>query len=144
MAATISIFNSFKKKIVDGTNVDLTSGKVKVALCTSAYTPNIDTHDFYNDITNELSGGGYTAGGNLVITSTVYTDTANDRTVWDGLDASWSTLTATNVRYGIFYSSETTSAASYLIGYCDFGENKTFASAKLKITWHTNGISLIS
>ena len=57
-----ALYNSFKKKIMDG-SIDLDTDTIKIALCTSSYTPNIDTHDFFDDITNELStASGYTAG----------------------------------------------------------------------------------
>lgn len=50
---------------------------VRVML-TNGYTPNKKTHQFRSDVTNEISGAGYTAGGKTV-TVTVTEDSVNDR-----------------------------------------------------------------
>lgn len=51
--------------------VDLDSDSLKIALLTSSYTPNLDTHDYYNDLTNELTTAlGYTAGGQVLASVT--------------------------------------------------------------------------
>ena len=42
---------------------DFLSNTVKIMLVTSTYTPLLDTHEVKTDITNEISGTGYTAGG---------------------------------------------------------------------------------
>jgi hypothetical protein len=39
--------------------LNLAGGTVKALLTTSTYTPDQDAHDFLDDVTNELSGGGY-------------------------------------------------------------------------------------
>ena len=35
--------------------IDWTSDAIKVALCTSTYTPAQDTHDYFNDLTHEIT-----------------------------------------------------------------------------------------
>ena len=42
-------------------NIDFLSDTIKVMLCTNAYTPAQDTHVFKSDVTNEVTGTGYTA-----------------------------------------------------------------------------------
>ena len=77
--------SAFDKKI------DFNSDTIKVALCTSTYTPNQDTHDYFNDITNEVTGTGYTAGGaTLGSPSITYTGGTNTLML-DGADVSWTT-----------------------------------------------------
>ena len=44
-------------------SIDLDTDTIKVLLVTSAYTPDQDTHTKHSDVTNEVSGTGYTAGG---------------------------------------------------------------------------------
>jgi hypothetical protein len=74
----------------------------KVMLLTSTYTPNKD-HAKRSDLTNEVSGTGYTAGGNAAtVTSTL--DTANDRVDIALGGTSWSTATIT-ARYAAYYKS---------------------------------------
>lgn len=54
---TTQIYDSWLAAIAKGSNIALDT--VKVALVTSAYTPNLATHDQISDITNECSGNGY-------------------------------------------------------------------------------------
>src|SRR3712207_1302567 len=56
------IYNSFKRNIMSG-GIDLDTDTIKVALVTSSYTPDQDAHDNFDDVTNEVSGTGYTARG---------------------------------------------------------------------------------
>ncbi len=43
---------------------DADSDSIKVTLHTSTYTPNLDTHSYVSDLTNELAAsGGYSTGG---------------------------------------------------------------------------------
>jgi len=58
--------------------LDFDTDVIKVMMTTDAYVPNKDTHDFRDDVTNEVTGTGYPAGGNTV-TVTVTRDDANDR-----------------------------------------------------------------
>ena len=45
-------------------NINLLSDTFKLSLHTGTFTPNQDTHDYRDDLTNELgSGNGYTTGG---------------------------------------------------------------------------------
>ena len=140
MAATITHYKKFKLAGYDGSDLDLANDTIKLALCTSAYTP-AQAHDFFDDITNELSGGGYTAGGNTLACSIGYVD---NNVKFDAPDEDFTALTGTNVRYGIIYKDTGTATTSPLIGYVDFGADKTFADATLRFAWHANGISVIS
>lgn len=53
-----NLYTLFKKKLGQGL-IDLTGATFQVLLTTSSYTPGQDTHEFADDITNELSGNGY-------------------------------------------------------------------------------------
>jgi hypothetical protein len=60
-----SVLNQAFGSLVSGSapNIDWLSDTIKVMLLTSTYTPNLDTHKFKSDLTNEITGTGYTAGG---------------------------------------------------------------------------------
>src|SRR6185436_20007850 len=63
--------------------VDFLSDTIKVALVASGYTPNLDTHETFADITKEVSGTGYTAGGAALASKTItYTPAASWGTAW--------------------------------------------------------------
>lgn len=72
--------------------IDLDSDSLVWTLHSSSYTPNPDTHDFVDDLTNELStAGGYTSGG-LAASSITRVYTAAD---------SWGTARANSTAYAV-------------------------------------------
>lgn len=132
------IYNSFKKKIMDG-SIDLDTDTIKVALVTSSYTPNQDTHDFFDDVTNEVSGTGYTAGGASLANKAVTADNTDNEGVFDADDVTWSTSTIT-ARGAVIYKSTGTASTSALICYLDFGSDKTSTAGNFTIAWNAEGI----
>src|SRR5688500_11626396 len=76
--------------------IDLVSDDIRLTMHTSVYTPNKDTHDFVDDLTNELTtAGGYTVGGVALANKTVTYDAATDTTIFDADDISLPTTTLT-------------------------------------------------
>ena len=103
-------------------SIDFDTDTFRVMLTTSSYTEDKDAHDFRNDVTNEVSGTGYTAGGPTV-TVTVTLDTANDRVDISLGSASWTTSTIT-ARKAVYYKSRGgASSADELIAVNDFGSD---------------------
>lgn len=137
-----ALYNNGKAKIINGA-IDLDTDTIKVALCTSSYTPNIDSHDFFDDITNEVSGTGYSAGGYTLANKTVTVDTANDRAVFDADDISSETTTVT-FRYAIIYKSTGTAGTSPLIAVIDFTTDRAYTAETLYIQWNSSGIFYLS
>lgn len=72
------IYNSALRDEAIG-SIDFDTDTFKVMLVTSAYTENKDTHTRRSDITNEITGTGYTAGGNTATVTVAAVDTTNDR-----------------------------------------------------------------
>jgi hypothetical protein len=71
---------------------DWDSDAITVTLHTASYTPNLDTHAYVSDLTNELAAGsGYTTGG-VALTSLTRTYTAAN---------SWGTVHATSTAYAL-------------------------------------------
>ncbi len=132
------IYNSFKKKIMDG-SIDLDTDTIKVALVTSSYTPDQDAHDFFDDVTNEVSGTGYTAGGATLANKAVTADNTDNEGVFDADDVSWPTSTIT-ARGAVIYKSTGTASTSPLIAYIDFGADKSSSAGTFQITWNAEGI----
>ena len=132
------IFNSFKKKIMDG-SIDLDTDTIKVALVTSSYTPDQDAHDFFDDVTNEVSGTGYSAGGASLANKAVTADNTDNEGVFDADDVTWSSSSIT-ARAAVLYKSTGTASTSALIAYVDFGADKTSSSGNFTIQWNSEGI----
>lgn len=133
------LFNNFKKFIMNG-SLDLDSDTLKVMLVTSSYTPNIDTHDFRDDVTNEVSGTGYTAGGATLANKAVTADTTDDEGVFDADDVTWGSSTITARGAVIYKSRGGASSADELICYIDFGSDQASNNGNFTISWGAEGI----
>ena len=115
------IYNSYVDDVNKG-NIDMNSDTFYAMLVTSTYTPNKDTHTKRSDVTNEVSGTGYVAGGQACAV-TVTLDTANDRLDLTFADNSWAASTIT-ARACVYYKRRGGAAsADELVFYGDFGTN---------------------
>lgn len=132
------VYNNFKKNIMNG-GIDLDTDTIKVALVTSTYTPNEDTHEFFSSVTNEVTGTGYTAGGATLANKTVTADTTDNEGVFDADDVTWASSTIT-ARGAVVYKSTGTAGTSPLIAYIDFTTDKVSTGGDFKITWGAEGI----
>tara|TARA_R100000306_G_scaffold60730_1_gene61406 strand:- start:155 stop:586 length:432 start_codon:yes stop_codon:yes gene_type:complete len=128
MAITQAVANSFKTQVLTAThNFTATTGNTfKIALFTNSATLNKST-TVYDSTDNEVSGTGYTAGGNTLtsVTPALSTDTA----VCDFADTSWSTATIT-ARGALIYNS---SASDKAVVALDFGGDKTSTAGTFTI-----------
>lgn len=70
---------------------DYLTDTMKLALVGSGYTPNRDTHEVFSDITSEVTGPGYTAGGITLASKTI---------VYTAAD-SWGTARANTTAYAV-------------------------------------------
>lgn len=129
------IFNSAIEDIANG-NIDLGSDTFKVLLVTSSYSPNKDTHNRRDDVTNEVTGTGYSADGTSV-TVTVTLDTATDRTDSVFAAVSWPSSTIT-ARGAVYYKSRGgASSADELVMYNDFGSDFTSTNGTFSLSAST-------
>jgi hypothetical protein len=120
--------------------VDWSSDTIKVALLSSAYTPNQGTHANFSDVNaNEVSGTGYTAGGATLANKTRTLDTTNKVLVLDADDVTWANSTIT-ARYAVVYDSTGTASTSPLIGYIDLVSDQASNNGNFVIQWDATGI----
>lgn len=131
-------YNSFKKHIMNG-GIDLDSDTIRVALVTDSYTPDQDTHEYFDDVTNEVVGTGYTADGAALANKAVTQDNTNNVGKFDADDTEWTTATVT-ARAAVIYKDTGDPATAPLIRYEDFGEDKSTTGTTFKITWNASGI----
>jgi hypothetical protein len=133
------IYNSFLRDIQNG-SIDLDTDTIKLMLVTSAYTPNIDTHTKRSDVTNEVVGVGYTAGGVTLAGKTVTQNNTDNTGVFDADNITIPTSTIT-ARAGVLYKSRGgASSADELIGYLDFGSDIISTAGDFNITFNAAGI----
>ena len=107
--------------------VDWVNDTIKIALITSAVSPNQDTHDYWNDLSaNEIAGGGgYTTGGATLGSKTLTYDGATNQVRLDCADPSWPFTTSKTFRWAVVYKDTGSAATSPLLGYGDFGGDET-------------------
>jgi len=129
------LFTSVLDDTVRGA-VDFDTDTFKCMLVTSAYVPNKDTHTKRSNVTNEVAGTGYTAGG-VIAPVTVTKDTVNDR-----VDISLGAISIPNAtitaRGAVYYKSRGGAAtADELVAYIDFAADVTSTNGTFALTAST-------
>lgn len=134
------IYNAAKMYLMNG-SVDLDTDTIKVMLLNNTYTPDIDAHNFQDDLTAyEVSGTGYTADGQSLASKTVTQDNTDDEGVFDAADLTWSTATIT-ARYAALYKERGgADSANELICVFDFGSDKSSSAGNFTLQWNSEGI----
>lgn len=125
------IYTSFLDDLAHG-NIDLDTVPVKAMLVASSYTESKDTHTKRSDVTGEVSGTGYTAGG-ATSAVTIAKDTATDRVVITLGAVSWPSATFA-ARKAVYYVSRGgASSADELIACDDFGSDVTASAVTFNL-----------
>ena len=128
------IFNSFRKKMADGT-IDLDSHTFYIMLLTDSYTPDA-TDAVLGDLSGEVANGnGYTTGGKAL--TGVTWNFSGAVATFDSDDVSWTAATFT-ARYAVVY--DYTAATKDLMLLFDFGANKSPSNGTLSLTVNANGL----
>ena len=130
------LFNSILRDEATGA-VDFDTDTFYVSLHTSSFTPNKDTMDRFDDVTNEVTGTGYTAGGTATSVTVGSVDTTNDRVDITFGAVSWTTSTITS-RYGVIRKRRGGAAsADELVGVIDFGSDIVSTAGTFALTAST-------
>lgn len=125
------IFDSFLDDLSKG-NV-LETDTYYAMLVTSTYVPNKATHNRRDDVTNEVTSSGYTAGG-AASAVTYALDTSGHKATWSFGDVTWNTVTFT-ARAAVLYKHRGgASSADELVAYVDFGADQAVAGGNF--TFH--------
>ena len=141
MAGTFHWYGLGLQKAVSGT-IDLDTDTFKMMLTTSAYTPNIDTHDFRDDVTNEVTGTGYTAGGATLSGVGVTYDAASNQIRVTWTDPTWPTSTITARTAVIYKSRGGASSADELLAYVTESADVTSTGATFTVDMANPALTL--
>lgn len=133
-------YNKFKAGAFG--SINMVGDTIKVMLVTSAYTPDKD-HAFKSSVTNEVTGTGYTAGGQALTSKTENVDNTNDLGFFDAADVSWAASTIT-ARGAVVYKDTGTAATSPLVAYYDFVTDKSSSSSDFTLQWNAGGLIAIT
>ena len=141
MAITTAMCTSFKSELLQGihnfhngsgggtTTTTGTGNTFKIALFTSSATLAASTTAYAT--TNEVSGTGYSAGGNTL--TNVDPTTSGTTALTDFADTSWSSASITARGALIYNSSTTAGSANRAVCALDFGADKTSTSGDFVI-----------
>lgn len=134
---------TLEKQLIDTLGVSLESETmIKGLLVDDGYTPDFTTHDFRNDVTNEVVGTGYTAGG-VVITATEITLSGGVLT-YDAADSSWPASTIPSAMAEVGYVGRGgASSADELLWLSDFVTAASTTNGTFTIQRNAAGIFTI-
>lgn len=134
---------TLEKQLIDTLGKSLESEvDIKVLMVEDGYTPDYNAHNFRDDLTNEVAGTGYTAGGKL-LTTTEITIAAGVLT-YDGDDVSWTASTIPAAMAAVGYVARGgASSADELIWLSDFVTAASTTNGTFTIQWNASGIITI-
>ena len=117
-----------------------------LALASSSYSPNVDTHDFWNDVVaNEVTGTNWAANGQQADGETLSLVTASDRVEFDLTDESTASVTLSDGKHLIVYTrTPGTDATRELIGFVTMDVALAPAGGTLLLDFSANGFVSIA
>lgn len=129
---------TIEKQLIDTLGQSYEAETHKVLMVQDTHTPDFTTHDFRDDITNEVSGTGYTAGGKAITTTEI--TLASGTLTFDGDDVSWPSSTITSAMAAVHYFNVGTAATDPLGFLSDFVTAASSSSGTFTIQWNASGI----
>jgi hypothetical protein len=109
---------TWEKMWIDTAGQSMEAETHKCMMTEDAYTPDFNAHDFRADVTNEVAGTGYSAGG-ATITATEWTISGGVAT-YDHADVTWASSTIPNAMCGIDYFNVGAAGTDQLLFLMDF------------------------
>lgn len=129
---------SLEKMFIDTLGESWEAEDNKVLLVSDSEAPNFDTHDFRNDITAEVTGTNWAAGG-VALTGTEVT-LASGLLTFDATDVSVANVTVTAAMAAVGYFNVGSSATDQLWFLSDFVTAISPSAGTLGIQWAAGGI----
>jgi hypothetical protein len=143
MAHTAKFYGKFLLSLANK-EVNLNSDTFKVMLCSSAYVPDQDAHQYKSSVTNEISGTGYTAGGLVVSPLSISYNPATNQLVIDCPDAQWTSASFT-ARVAVLYDATPASDSTRpLVGYILYDNDIPVTASTFTVQWDASGVATIT
>ncbi len=131
------VATQYPKSVLHG--IDMINDTLKVLLVTSSYTYDA-THEYLSDISHEITGTGYSAGGATLTTPSDTYDVGTNAYIFTYDDAVWAAASFVT-RAAVVYKSTGTAGTSVLIGYINFGSDQAIDDTTF--TLHVNAAGLL-
>ena len=119
--------------------IDMSLSTHKIALYNNTETPNFSTETAYA-ATNEVTGTGYTAGGQVIVSPT-NTESPAGSYMYDMADQVWAAPTSVTARGAKLYADVL--AGNNLICGINFGSDFTSTAGTFTIQWAAAGVFAI-
>lgn len=113
-----SVFYNAGKGEILKANIDLESDTIKLAFMGTSYTPDVDAHVYWSDISASIASG---TTAQTLASKTVTVDNTNNRAEFDAANISLSNIT-TNTNKFVLYKDTGVAATSPLICCIDITE----------------------
>lgn len=137
MALSSGVYGPFLEAIGDNDKaIDLTADTHKYEFVSDSYTPDFNTHDEEADITNEVTGTGYTTGGEAVVAPSWVTSSGFQ--AFDHNDISLPNTTLSLVE-GIVEFDDTIAGDPLLVAV-DFGTSYSTSNGTFAVTLNGSGL----
>lgn len=132
---------TLEKYLIDTGGVSLEGELNKLALVQDGYTPDFNAHDFHADLTNEVTGTGYTVEG-VVLVGTEITLSGGTLTL-DATDTVYSTVSISDAMASALATAVGSSATNQLVLLQDFVTSASATAADFTVQHHANGVATI-
>lgn len=140
MADTAKLSGGFLLSLANK-EIDLDSDIIKVMACSSAYVFDQDTHRYKSSVTSEITGIGYTAGGQQLTGVTLTYNATTNQLTFDANDVEWGPEATMQARNFVIYDASPGSDATRpIIGCITYDTDKASTGAPFKIIWDAAGI----
>lgn len=126
------IYNRFKANLMNK-EVDLEADIIKVALLDNSHSFSATDDEWADVSANEISGAGYTTGGQALAGKSVV---QGSPTVWDANDVTWTG--SISAYHAVIYDDTLTN--DDLICSIDFGGLAAVVDGTFTIQWNASGI----
>ena len=133
------IYNNFLYYYIRN-EIDLQEETFKVALFNSNYTPTVEDETYTKILLSggEISGTGYTKGGNTIqFTGPIELITDNN-IYYKGSSVIWENATFYGARYAVVYRVTEEKGKDILISFYDFGVDRKVEKGTFKVSWGDN------
>lgn len=149
MALAAGIYGLTLEKFLNSGLSSYTSGLEsetlnKTMLVQDAYTPNFDTHNFRDDVTNEPGNSGtYTSGGSVLTTTELaVASPAATQIAYSAAGLSWTGTTIT-ARGTVTYRNVGSAATDEVIVTNSYASDVSTSGGTFTHSWHAQGLFYI-
>lgn len=123
-------YDSFLEDVIKG-NIDVDTDSFKIMLTTNAYTADKVNHTKKSSVSNEITGAGYTTGGQAVVPTVTKDTVAHTVTItWPAVSWANSTISAATA---VVYKDTGSAATSPLVFVNNFGSTVSTTNGTLTV-----------